>query len=233
MTNKKDYSTPLAIVVAGLIIAGAIFLVYNSNKVQPSGADNLAQGGSDALKLLTPLSKEDHVRGNRNAKIKIYEYSDFECPFCKRFHGTMQRIMKEYPNDVAWVYRHFPLDSLHPKNGRKVAVAAECAGELGGNDAFWKFSDAFFAVTPSNDQTNLSVVIPNIVKSLGIDKAKFDACLASGKYDQHIQDEIDNAILTGGQGTPWSILVADDEKYIPINGAQPYEVVKQLIDALK
>ena len=122
---------------------------------------------------------------------------------------------------------------MHPKNARKVAVASECVAEIGGNKAFWRFADAYFAVTPSNDQTNLSVVMPKIIKDLGINKTQFDKCVASGKYDKHIQDNIDNAILTGGQGTPWSIMITENGKYVPINGAQPYEVVKQLIDSLK
>lgn len=233
MTTQKDYSTPLSIIAAGLIISGAIFLVYNNNKTQPSGAAGANPNRSAALKNVAPLTDVDHVRGNKNAKIKIYEYSDFECPFCKRLHVTMRRIMKEYPNDVAWVYRHFPLDTLHPKNARKVAVASECAAELGGNDAFWQFADAFFEATPSNDNTDLSVVLPNIVQKLGIDKTKFDTCMTSGKYDRHIQEDVDNAILTGGQGTPWSILVTDTGTYIPINGAQPYEVISQMINSLR
>ncbi len=230
MKEKKDYTTAISLLVAALIIGGAI---YVSTKRPSSTANNDIPSGSDALKLVNKVTDKDHIKGNPDAKVKIIEYSDYECPFCKRFHFTMNRIMQEYGDDVAWVYRHFPLDTLHPKNARKVAVAAECAEEIGGKDAFWKFTDGYFNVTPSNDQTNLDVVIPQLVKQIGLDKSKFDTCVKSGKYDSHIQDEVDNAVLTGGRGTPWSILVTEDGKYIPINGAQPYEALKQIIEAVK
>ena len=81
-------------------------------------------GTTDAVR---PVTREDHIKGNPDAPIKIVEYSDFECPFCKRFHDTMNEVMSEVDNgQVAWVFRHFPLDQLHPVKARAVAVASEC-----------------------------------------------------------------------------------------------------------
>lgn len=96
-----------------------------------------------ALENVDPVSASDHIRGNPDAEIVIVEYSDFDCPFCARFHSTMNSVMDQYGEEVAWVYRHFPLESLHP-NAPAVAVASECVAELGGNDAFWKFADSYF-----------------------------------------------------------------------------------------
>lgn len=143
----------------------------------------------------------------------------------------MQQAIDEYGKSgkVAWVYRHFPLDSIH-SNARPEAVAAECAGELGGGGAFWKYVDRFFEVTPSNNQTNIETVLPQIAREFGLDEAGFASCRASGKYDQHIQDDLDNAIATGGDGTPWSIIVTESGKKYPLSGAQPYKAVKQLIE---
>ncbi|MCI0542492.1 thioredoxin domain-containing protein [bacterium] len=95
----------------------------------------------------------EHILGNPNAEIFIIEYSDLECPFCKRFHETMKQAMEQYGKDgqVAWVYRHFPLDAIHNK-ARKEAEATECAGELGGNDMFWKYTNKLMEITPSNNQ---------------------------------------------------------------------------------
>ena len=139
--------------------------------------------------------------------------------------------MSEYGDGkVAWVYRQFPLDQLHSK-ARKEAVASECAAELGGNDAFWKFTDRFFEVTPSNDQTNIDTVLPQIAKEIGLDVGKFNTCLDSGKYDGKIESDVQNAAATGGNGTPWSILVTPSGKKVPISGAQPYEQIKAAIDA--
>ena len=154
-----------------------------------------------------------------------------ECPFCKRFHSTLQQAVNEYGRDgkVAWVYRHFPLDSLHSK-ARTEAIATECAKELGGNEAFWKFLDRFFELTLSNDQTDIQKTLPQVAREVGLDESRFNSCLASKKYDRHIQEDLDNATATGGRGTPWSIVVAKNGKKYPLSGAQPYEAVKQLIE---
>lgn len=229
-SKTNNLSIPIAIVIAGALIAGAVYFGTSRsdtlNSPQPQAATEQQSGN---LEQMAAITSEDHIRGNPNAPIKIVEYSDMECPFCKRFHETMKQVSTEYGDQVAWVYRHFPLDSIHSK-ARPEAVAAECANELGGNDAFWKFTDRFFEVTPSNNQTQIETVIPQIVREIGLDENAFQTCFESGKYDQHIQDDLDNAIATGGNGTPWSIVVTEDGKKYPLSGAQPYETVKQLIE---
>lgn len=224
---------PIAIVIAGVLIAGAVYLGTSKgasttavNNQQPQ---QVAQQTGD-LEQMAAVTSEDHIRGNPNAPVMIVEYSDFECPFCKRFHDTMKQVTTEYGDKVAWVYRQFPLDQLHPVKARKEAVASECAAELGGNDAFWKYADRFFELTPSNNQTNIDTVLPQIAKEIGLDEAKFASCLASNKYDAHIEGDVQNAVATGGNGTPWSIVVAKNGKKYPLSGAQPYASVKQLID---
>lgn len=101
---------------------------------------------------LREVTQADHVRGEFNAPLTFVEYSDTECPFCKRFHETMQNVIKEYPGKVRWIYRHFPLVQLHPK-APKEAQATECAGEQG---RFWEYLDRLFEVTPSNNNLDLS-----------------------------------------------------------------------------
>lgn len=237
MENQK--LIPAAIIVAGVLVAGAVIYSSDSRPSREAGADkNLAQAeqpqpeAGGAVDNIKPITDKDHIRGNPNAPIKIVEYSDMECPFCKKFHPTMQRVMNEYGKDgkVAWVYRHFPLDQLHPVKARKEAAASECANELGGNDAFWKYIDRFFELTPSNNQTDVDTVLPKIAKEIGLDVEKFNACLSSGKYAKHIEDDVENAQATGGNGTPWSIVVTASGKKYPLSGAQPYEAVKQLIE---
>ncbi len=102
---------------------------------------------------IRPAQKEELARGNSNAKITIVEYSDMECPFCKNFHNTMQQVMATHEKNVKWVYRHFPLDSLHEK-ARPEANMAECAREQG---KFWEFTDSIFKVTPSNDGMDITL----------------------------------------------------------------------------
>lgn len=105
------------------------------------------------IKIRPADPKTEAVRGNQNAKITIVEFSDFECPFCKRFHQTMQQVISTYGNDVKWVYRHFPLDGLH-QQARPEANMAECAYEQG---KFWEFTDGVFKVTPSNDGMDITL----------------------------------------------------------------------------
>ena len=181
-------------------------------------------------KTMRPVSKSrDHIRGNPDAPVTLVEYSDFECPFCKRFHPTMKRVVDESKGNVRWVYRHFPLDEIHSK-ARKEAAASECAAELGGNDAFWKFADRFYELTPSNNNTNIEKVLPQVARDIGLDSAKFASCLASGRHDGRVAEDHDNALATGGNGTPWSLVMSRKGKIYPLSGAQPYASVKQLVE---
>lgn len=232
--QPKNLSIPTAIVIAGILIAGGLFFGLKSNsggsKVanapQPQG---VAQPTGD-LEQMKVVSKNDHIRGNPDAQVKIVEYSDTECPFCKRFHGTMKEVMDAYGKDgkVAWVYRHFPLDQLHSK-ARKEAVALECANEQGGNDKFWSYADRLYEITPANNGLDPDE-LPKIAQYVGLDIAKFNTCLGSTKYDAHIEEEVQNATATGGNGTPWSIVVSKNGKKYPLSGAQPLASVKQLIE---
>lgn len=176
-----------------------------------------------------PPEKDDHVRGNPDAPVTLIEYSDFECPFCKRFHATAKQVVNESNGQVKWIYRHFPIDELHSK-ARKEAAASECAAELGGNDAFWKFADRFYELTPSNNRTDVDTVLPRIAREIGLDEKRFAACLASGRHDRRIEADRQNAVNSGGNGTPWSIVVSKRGKKYPLSGAQPYAAVKQLVD---
>lgn len=235
-SNKFNLPTPVAIVIAGAFIAAALFFGMRGTPSAgslPQQPQAVAQQTGD-LEAMKPIMSDDHIRGDANAPVKIVEYSDTECPFCKRFHSTMQQVIDEYGKDgkVAWVYRHFPLDQLHPK-ARKESEATECAAELGGNDKFWAYLDRLMEVTPANNGLD-PAELPKIAEYVGLDTAKFNSCLSSGKYAQKIEEHVQNAIATGGNGTPWSIVVSKSGKKYPLSGAQPYDSVKQLIElALK
>jgi protein-disulfide isomerase len=190
----------------------------------------------EAAAGVKPIDGQDHIRGNADAPIKVIEFSDFECPFCKRFQPTMKQLMDEYGKDgkVALVYRHFPLDDLHSK-ARKEAQAAECANELGGNKAFWAYADHLFEVTPSNDRLDLAL-LPQIAQEVGLDRAKFETCIQGdvrgGKYAAHIEANYQDAIASGGTGTPYTLVIGPNGQTFPINGALPYAALKSIIDPL-
>lgn len=234
--QNNSYALPIAIIIAAVFVSGAIFYSRGGfsfleiEKTSDSEQNN--DIGSNSLNEVRLVGANDHIFGDINAPVKIIEYSDFECPFCKSFHHTMKQIMDEYKDrgKVMWVYRHFPIDELHPVKARKEAAASECAAELGGNDAFWKYADKVFETTPSNNQIDLAV-LPELAEKIGLNKSEFDACLGSGKFDKRVQDDYENAVETGGNGTPWTIIVAPNGKKFPINGAQSYFTVKSIIDA--
>lgn len=232
-------SVPVAIVVAGALIAAAVYfgtgkpgsstneVADTANTDNPAGnAAAPAQSAEPTVGEVREVTAEDHVRGSQNAKVTVVEYSDLECPFCKRFHPTMQQLLSEYPNDVRWVYRHAPLVQLHSK-APKEAEATECAGEQG---KFWELTDKIFEVTPANDGLNLDD-LPKLAQEAGVANIQqFQSCLDSGKYAQHVQDDLTDAQNAGMRGTPYSVVIAPNGEKFPVNGAQPYASVKQIVD---
>ena len=178
-----------------------------------------------------PVSRaRDHIRGNPDAPVTLIEYSDFECPFCKRFQPTLKRVVDESRGQVRWVYRHFPLEALHPLKARKEAVASECAAELGGPDAFWKFADRLFELSPSHNRTVVETVLPQVAREIGLDQDRFAACLTDGRHDQRVARDVQEGFATGGQGTPWTLVLGRNGKTYQLSGAQPYGAVRQLVD---
>lgn len=214
-------------------MAGAIFWTKKDSNQDINNIENRKSAPQNPMELIRAVDENDHVMGDPNAPVKIVEYSDFECPYCKIFHPVMKMVMEEYgkTGQVAWVYRHFPIYQLHPIKAHKEAVASECAAELGGNTAFWEFADRFFEITPSNNKTDIDTVLPKIATGIGLDGVSFNECLKSGKYDEHVREDIKNAKVTGGRGTPWSIVISSSGKKYPINGAQPYDSVKAIIES--
>jgi protein-disulfide isomerase len=186
-----------------------------------------------AGKNVRPVSVErDHIFGNPEAEISLIEYSDFECPYCKRFHPTAKEIVKSYAGRVNWVYRHFPLD-FHNPVAQKKAEASECAAELGGNDAFWKYSDRLYQRTRSNIKGFPITKLTPLAVEIGLDEKQFQACLDSGRHAARIQEDIDNGTRSGISGTPGNILLNNNTGAARLKpGALPFQELKAEIDRL-
>lgn len=228
---SASYAIPGAILIAGLVIAGAI---YYEDGGTPGVGQVAAPGAAVNAKLenLKPVSDEDHLLGDPQAPIKIIEFSDLECPFCKVFHKTMLQVMEEYgpKGEVAWIYRHFPLDQLHSK-ARKEAEATECAFNIGGNDKFWTYVAKVFEATPSNNGLD-PAQLPLIATSIGLDQTAFIQCQTSSKTAEFVDAQYQDAIAAGGNGTPFPVIITPDGKKMALQGAVPLEGMKQLIDGL-
>lgn len=257
---------PIAIVIAGVIIAGAIFV---SNKQAPGQAGPVTEAPRGDI-AISAVSSSDHLVGNPSAPVVIVEYSDTECPFCKNFHASMNNLIDTLGKEgkVAWVYRHFPLwkaegggQALHSRAGKE-AEALECAAKIGGNDGFWKYTNELYSTTPANNQLD-PAELPKIATRVGLDAAKLQACLNSNEMAAKVDVQYEEAKKAGAQGTPWSVVVtqkAFDPKKIAkkitelslkyrsspeyftidnnnmrigMSGAQPIELVKELVLALQ
>lgn len=228
---KSSLAVPAAIVVAAALIAGAIYL---------NGKNNAAVAPVDDTPkevTLRPVDAKDHIRGNPNAPIVLIEYSDYDCPFCSQFHATMQRAMDKHGTSgkVAWVYRHFPLKQLHP-NAAKIAAASECVAEIAGNEAFWTFTDLIFSEKPVEQRKNPQTGemedylgftdmtrLGEFAQKAGADRGRFDLCVSSGKYNDAVDASLDEAIGTGGTGTPHTLVVAGNKILTTLPGAIPFE----------
>lgn len=253
MENRSNLALPIAIVVAGLLVAGAMFYTNKgATKIEQPAQKKATQAFNVA-----PVTDTDSIVGSKDADVVVIEYSDTECPFCKNFHNTMLKVMDTYGKDnkVAWVYRYMPLDALH-KKARKEAVAIECAKQQGGNDMFWKFVNAVYAKTTSNDslpETELS----KIASSLKLDMTKWSKCYTTDETAQIVADQEKTGADAGVEGTPNNFLVfkkalsdkqisnlvtafskypdgiiriSDDGKIVNLGGAMPYDLMTLVID---
>lgn len=227
--KRQPLLTPLAIILGAIIIAAAIILVNGPLKKTPPATLGQQTAQTQPGEVL-PLQDNDHIRGSRTARILLIEYSDLECPYCKRFHPTLTKMVQEN-TDVAWVYRHFPIDSIHPK-AQNEAEAAECAAEAGGEEAFWKLTDKIFEVTPSNNGLDLST-LPDLAQAVGLDGPQIKQCLDSNKMAQTVKLQHQSGARAGVEATPTTIILdTKTNKASLIRGAIAYDTLKAAIDSI-
>jgi protein-disulfide isomerase len=230
--QHPSFGVPIAIVIASVVIAGAIVFTGTRGSTQTAQVINQKNTGQITPEMVVaPVTDKDHIRGNPNAPIVVVEYSDFDCPFCKNFHETMNRVISEYGEQgkVAWVFRQFPLAQLHP-NAPKVAAASECVAQLGGNEAFWKFADLVYGDRSTNEPTQMAK-LAEYAQTAGVKKSDYERCVSAGTFDSFIDESIKAAMAAGARGTPYSVMIVGDQQGV-ISGAQPYENVKKMIDTM-
>lgn len=227
--NKEGGNVAIAvsIIIAGILIAAAVIFTGGGTTVEPQGEDIETQElTEDEIKEALTVKEGEAVRGSQDPEVTIFEYSDTECPFCKVVHGTLQQLVSEYDN-LGWVYRHVPLHrkSLVESN------AVECAGQLGGSDAYIQYLDLVFENTQGNDSLDLNL-LPQFATDLGLNEDEFVACLNDGGNVDKIRAQGDEAFALGAKGTPFSVIVDKDGNRTFISGAQPIDVWRSAIDSL-
>lgn len=240
MKNFQPYILPLAIIIAGVLISGTIYMSQNKGDTNKSrSVAEIAQGALKKPEIsVAPVTSADHILGSIDAKTKLIIYTDPECPFCKNFHKTTEALYAQHKSagDLAIVYRMYPLEQLHPKAPHE-SEAFECAAEIGGNDSFWKYADQVFANTPSNNKLDPAKLY-DFASAINIDATKFKTCLDSGKYKAKIAEGVVAGSKAGGQGTPYSVVNVKGQ-FIPLvdangngYGALPLNALSQIISEL-
>ena len=223
------------VALLSLIASGTLISMVTNGSVSVAEAGGNVAANTNTVKTtgttatttksnVPAVTDSDHIRGDKNAKVVVIEYADFQCPYCGRHNPNMLQLMKDYDGKIAWVYRHFPL-SFHP-NAQPTAVASECASEQG---KFWEFADAMFVGQTDNlesDATTASAFVTKTATDLGLDMTKFGACLTSGKYDDLISSQQAGGSAAGVTGTPATYINGT-----LVSGAVPYATLKTMVDA--
>lgn len=215
LTMVIGFGVAFGLLASGASFGGNAVAVNNPTPTLPTDTDQ-PQAPAGPVKPVD--EKTDHIKGAKNAKVTIIEYSDFQCPFCTRHLPTIEQALKDFPQDVRVVYRHFPL-SFHPE-AQKAAEASECAAKLGGNDAFWKMHDQLFA-----KQSSLGTqTYKDIAKQIGLNEGNFSKCLESGEMAGRVQKDEQEGAAAGVNGTPANFINGKLE-----SGAIPYNDFKAIL----
>ena len=182
---------------------------------------------------ITVSIDDDPVRGNQDAPITIVEFSDFQCPFCARFQiQTLPLILEQYveTGKVKFVYRDFPIQNSHP-NAMPAAAASECAHE---QNKYWEYHDILFenqGVWNKVEITSAITVFKEFAIELDLNQDQFNNCLDSGKYIEEINNDLKDGRNYGITGTPGFFIGNEETGFVKLNGAQPFEAFKSIIDS--
>ncbi len=224
MPKKLELSPSISIVVAGVLIAGAIIFV----NLHPAAGSAAPQDGTVPANIsVRAPSADDHIIGSPTAPIVLIEYSDFQCVYCSMVYPTIKKIVEESNGQIAWVMRNLPLDSIHPE-ARPAGLAAECIAEQLGNDGFWRFADDMFG----NQEGMNNGRYLTLAGTLGADTAKYMSCVSSKKYNQKLDDETAEAQVAGAQGTPYTVVYGHGAQ-VPLSGALPEAQFRSVIKAVQ
>ncbi|HLD70520.1 MAG TPA: DsbA family protein [Negativicutes bacterium] len=229
----------LSIVAGAVIISGAI--IYSGSKPSAGPALNNNNPTPQPGVPVTVSMDDDAVLGNANASVTLIEFSDYECPFCKRhFTDVYPQIKKDYidTGKVKMVFRDFIAVPSHNPLATTQAEAAQCAKDQGGDSAYFAFHDQIFAKTTSNGNGMPVSELSNIARAVGLNVGTFDQCVSSRKFKAEVEKDQADGAAAGITGTPSFVVgkSSADGKVTGkiIVGAQPYSAFQAAIEeALK
>ena len=210
-----------------------LFSIYGGDVAVPTG-NNPTQvpptvQNPPTSNLQVTIDDTDPILGERDAKIKIVEFSDFQCPFCQRAADGAVAEFKQssyFKNgEVSLVFKHFPLNSIHPQ-AQKAAEAAACAQDQG---KFWEMHDIIFANQQAISIDNLK----SYAGQIGLNQGDFDSCLDGGEKAGKVNNDLKQASEAGGRGTPYFVLINEDGDTTAVSGAQPWVNFEAAIKSLQ
>ena len=241
----------LNLLLAGIVGIVAIAAFFAGSYITSQNSDEITQQDlSDAIaKLELKLMQErlpttqsqlpakisiddDPMKGDPSAPITIIEFSDFQCPFCARFHdNTLPQLEQNYisTGKVNFVYRDFPIQNIHP-NAVPAALVSECADD---QNKFWKMHDKIFETQNvwQDLEPNQAVgMFRQFALDVGLDMEKFDACVSSGEHLQEINNDLNDGRTYGVTGTPGFFVGNDKLGFTKITGAQPFSSFQGIIE---
>ncbi|HSM72289.1 MAG TPA: DsbA family protein [Anaerolineales bacterium] len=227
VTFKKSHFYAVISVLTFVLGIGVGYLFWGSGLVFDKGSGTAPQADVPVVEAPVEAQPEfvrydvpsegHYAIGPENAPIVIVEFSDYQCPYCRRWHEQVyQPLLNEYPGQIRLVYRHLPLTSIHP-DAFPAAEAAMCAGE---QNAYWPFHEKLF----SSESLGSSIYM-QYARDLDLDMTAFESCLTDRKYQEAVQADLDFAVNLGVRSTPTFFING-----LAIVGAQPLDVFKQVID---
>ena len=216
---------PIAILAAGIIIAGAVYITKHTAVLHEIPAANPS--------LTASITADDHVLGNPLAQTVFIEYSDIDCSYCKIFNKNLEMLVaNEGANgSIALVYRHFPIPDENSYSFTH-AEAAECVAAQGGSKAFFAFIDAIAKAAPDNifDPSEYDIILP----AIGINRDTFNECMQHHEFENRVSHDADAAIASGGTGAPFTVVIqSGDTEPFTISGAVSYDALVQIARDIK
>ena len=235
--EKKTTVNVTTLVIVVLLVLAAFILGMNWEEIlgrqekaqtpetQPVAQDNQTPPEPAVLGETQVAEIEEGgaaVKGNENAPVTIVEFSEYQCPFCKRYvDESYQKIFEEYGDQIRYIFRDYPLE-FH-QHAQKTAEAARCAGD---QNQYWSMHDLLFSQRDEwANEAKIDSLLADYASQLSLDKAEFNSCLTSGKHTQAVKDDLDLGKKIGVSGTPSFFI--NGQKLV---GAHPFENFKKIID---
>jgi len=214
MAKKNSKGLGVSIIMASLILAAAIIYGFNSLSSMLLAPNQPVQEPDRLI-----VQENDHIKGEKDALVTIIEFSDFQDPFSKEFYKNLKKLTNEYGDKVSWVYRHFPVVSIHPE-AKIAAIASECAYKQG---SFWQYAEGLFN---NQDDLNKETYL-DIAENLNLNVVNFQNCLESQEFDTKIRKDYKQGLELGINGTPTTFI--NKETMV---GAISYNALKAEVESI-